>query len=241
MVKLLGTSGFVRNLFATALFTSVAATAQADNSVVVELYTSQGCSSCPAADKILKNLANRPGVIALSMNVDYWDYLGWKDDLALPGNSARQRRYAKVMRSRHVYTPQLMVDGKTDVVGSRRSQVDKAVETHARTSDDAKVEAEVEGDRVKITVSPRSTTKRNAVVWLIGYDASITKDVGGGENRGRSIEYSNVVREWREAARWDGVSPLSFKSTRPAGDSGFAIIVQEGDVGPILGATQVSY
>ena len=78
-------------------------------------------------------------------------------------------------------------------------------------------------------------------MWLVGYDASVTKKIGGGENNGRSVEYSNVVREWREAARWDGTSPLTFQSAKPAGSSGFAVIVQEGEVGPILGATQVRY
>ena len=123
--------GFLRGIAMAVLMTPFASVAQADGTVVVELYTSQGCSSCPAADKVLQTLTNRPNVIALTMNVDYWDYLGWKDDLALPGNAKRQRKYAKIMRSRHVYTPQLMVDGKMDVIGSRRSQVESAVSTYS--------------------------------------------------------------------------------------------------------------
>lgn len=224
-------------LLAPAAFTS----AQAQNSVVVELYTSQGCSSCPAADKILSTLANRPNVIALTMNVDYWDYLGWKDDLALPGNAKRQRKYAKMMRSRHVYTPQMMIDGKMDVIGSRRSQVDSAVASYAGNTDSAQVDAQLSGDSIQVSVSPRVPVGGEAVVWLVGFDASVTKQIGGGENNGRSIEYSNVVREWREAARWDGTTPMTFQSARPAGQSGFAVIVQKGEVGEILGATQVNY
>lgn len=231
----------LRGLLAAALFATFAASAHAENSVVVELYTSQGCSSCPAADKVLKVIAQNPNVIALSMNVDYWDYLGWKDDLALPGNAKRQRKYAKAMRSRHVYTPQLMIDGKMDVVGSRRSQVDSAVETYARAKDEAKIDAAIDGEKVRVTVSPRSAKIDGAVIWLVGYDESIVKKIGGGENHGRSVEYHNVVREWTEVARWDGNAPLSFKIPKPTGQSGFAVIVQEGEVGPILGATQVRY
>lgn len=234
-------TGFARRIAFAASFLPVASMAQAENTVVVELYTSQGCSSCPAADKILQKLRSQPNVIALSLNVDYWDYLGWKDDLALPGNAKRQRKYAKMMRSRHVYTPQLMVDGKMDVVGSRRSQVDSAVASFSDTSDQANVSAQVNGSMVNVSVSPQSAIDGNAIVWLVGYDADVTKKIGGGENRGRSIEYSNVVKEWREAAQWDGVSPLEFQRPRPAGDSGFAVIVQQGEVGPILGATQVEY
>ncbi len=224
-----------------AAFASVAGTAQADRSVVVELYTSQGCSSCPAADKILKSLKQQGNIIALSLNVDYWDYLGWKDDLALAGNSKRQRNYAKIMRSRHVYTPQLMIDGKMDVVGSRRSQVDSAIATYSRTEDEAQIDARVSGDTILFSVTPSAQTNGNAVIWLVGFDDTVIKNIGGGENHGRSIEYSNVVREWREVGRWDGKSSLNLQSRKPKGEGGFAIIVQEGEVGPILGATQVSY
>ena len=241
MTKFCKMPRLMRSLAFSALVASVAGTAQAENTVVVELYTSQGCSSCPAADKILKSLSAQQNVIALSLNVDYWDYLGWKDDLALAGNSKRQRKYAKVMRSRHVYTPQLMIDGKMDVVGSRRSQVDSAVATYSRTEDQAKINAQAIGDSVSVSVSPSGPAQGAAVVWLVGYDSSVVKNIGGGENRGRSIEYSNVVREWREVGRWDGKTPISLQSTKPKGNSGFAVIVQEGEVGPILGATQVSY
>ena len=241
MTKIRNLQSFVRGIAAIALASTVSATAHAENSVVVELYTSQGCSSCPAADKVLKTLKDRPNVIALSLNVDYWDYLGWKDDLALPGNTVRQRKYAKMMRSRHVYTPQLMVDGKMDVIGSRRSQVDSAIASYSGVKDEARVEASLEGDKISVAISPEVAKSRDAVVWLVGFDSSIVKNVGGGENHGRSIEYSNVVREWREAGRWNGESAIKLNLTRPAGQSGVAVIVQDGEVGGILGAKQVNY
>jgi hypothetical protein len=241
MIKLRTNPSLLRSFALSALLVSVAGTAQAENNVVVELYTSQGCSSCPAADKVLKSLSTQSNVIALSLNVDYWDYLGWEDDLALAGNSKRQRKYAKVMRSRHVYTPQLMVDGKMDVIGSRRSQVDSAVASHSKMKDQAQVDAKVSGDTVQVSVRSSGESEGDSVIWLVGYDSSITKQIGAGENRGRSIEYSNVVREWREVGRWDGKAPLDLQSTRPKGGSGFAVIVQKDEVGPILGATQVHY
>lgn len=219
----------------------LASAAHADGTVVVELYTSQGCSSCPAADKVLRSLKNRPDIIALSLNVDYWDYLGWKDDLALPGNAKRQRKYAKIQRSRHVYTPQMMVDGSMDVVGSRPSQVDSAIANYARNEDRATVSAQVAGDSISLSVSPRVGTNEEAVVWLVGYDSQVKRQIGGGENRGRTVEYGNVVREWREVGRWDGKTNLTLRDSKPAGNGGFAVIVQQGEVGPIYGATQVSY
>lgn len=215
--------------------------ARAENTVVVELFTSQGCSSCPAADAILRDLKSEAGLIPLSLNVDYWDYLGWKDDLALPSNAKRQRAYARALRSRHVYTPQMMVDGRMDVVGSRRSQVDAAIATYSGRADTTAVTAEVKGGQVNVSVSSAKPLDDEAVIWLIGYDALITKAIGGGENRGRSVDYANVVREWREAARWDGKSPLSFSAAKPAGDGGLVVIVQRGEVGPILGAAQMDY
>lgn len=232
---------FALRAVATGTALAIAGPVAAEDTVVVELYTSQGCSSCPAADAILQDLDRSASIIPLSLNVDYWDYLGWKDDLALPGNSKRQRAYAKRLNSRHVYTPQLMVDGKMDVVGSRRSQVDAAISSYRRQADTAHVQASVNGETVEISLEAVEPPAEPAKVWLVGYDAQVRREIGGGENRGRSIQYTNVVREWREAGTWDGSGPLTLTSTRPKGSGGFAVIVQEGGVGPILGATRVSY
>jgi len=241
MTNLRTLHGFVGGIAAAVCAAVVSTSAHAESSVVVELYTSQGCSSCPPADKLLKTLKNQPNVIALSLNVDYWDYLGWKDDLALPGNTIRQRKYAKMMRSRHVYTPQLMVDGKLDVIGSRRLQVDTAIESYANIQDEARVEAKIDGEKLSLAVAPELPKDRDASIWLVGFDSSVVKSVGGGENHGRKIEYSNVVKEWREIGRWDGKSEINLDVERPAGQGGFVVIVQEGEVGEILGAKQVNY
>ncbi len=214
----------------------------ADSTVVVELYTSQGCSSCPSADRVLADLKKVPGVLPLSLNVDYWDYLGWKDDLALTSNSIRQRAYARKMRSRNVYTPQMMVDGKMDVVGSRKRQVTAAVDAYRSEQD--KVTVSIVPDATgayRITAPVTAGLGEEAVIWLVGYDSEVTKDIGGGENHGRSVTYTNVVRDWREAGRWSGAADLDLTVARPLGEGGMAIIVQQGEVGPILGAANVTY
>jgi len=226
---------------AVALSCSVIGVARAESTVVVELYTSQGCSSCPAADRVLTELRDTPGVLPLTLNVDYWDYLGWKDDLALPGNSKRQRAYARIMRSRNVYTPQMMFDGKMDVIGSRKRDVMAAVDAYLVEPDPVTISVVSMGNGVFQVRAPAIALADQAVVWVVGYDRDVTKAIGGGENHGRTITYSNVVREWRDAGYWSGTSPLDLSVTRPAGEGGMAIIVQQGKVGPVLGAAQITY
>ncbi len=216
--------------------------AQAENTLVVELYTSQGCSSCPAADRMLSELRELPGIVPLTLNVDYWDYLGWKDDLALPGNAKRQRAYARAQRSRNVYTPQMMFDGKMDVVGSRKRQVMAAVDAYGDEQDTVSVSiTPTEDGRYRAQAPATADLPADTVIWIVGYDRDITKAIGGGENHGRTVTYANVVREWREAGRWDGVGPLDIAFEPPTGEGGAVVIVQQGRVGPILGAAQTAY
>lgn len=215
--------------------------ARAQSTVVVELFTSQGCSSCPAADRMLTQLRDTPGILPLTLNVDYWDYLGWKDDLALPSNSLRQRAYAREMRSRNVYTPQMMFDGKMDVVGSRKREVISAVNAYISEPDPVTVSVrQMAGGGFRIQ-APATTLPAEAVIWVVGYDRDVVKAIGGGENHGRTVTYSNVVREWGEGGRWSGGAPLDLAIARPAGDGGVAVIVQQGEVGPVLGAAQIIY
>ncbi len=216
--------------------------AQAQNTIVVELFTSQGCSSCPPADRMLTALRDIPGIVPLTLNVDYWDYLGWKDDLALPGNADRQRAYARKQRSRNVYTPQMMFDGKMDVVGSRKQQVMSAVNAYRDEEDKVALTIKPEGKgRYRVKAPATAGLSADTVVWIVGYDNEVTKAIGGGENHGRSITYSNVVREWRAAGRWDGKNPLDLAFEQPEGEGGTVVIVQQGKVGPILGAVQELY
>jgi len=227
---------------AVALSLLWAGAAQAQNTLVVELYTSQGCSSCPPADRILADLRDIPDVLTLTLNVDYWDYLGWKDDLALPGNAKRQRAYAREQRSRNVYTPQMVFDGKAHVVGSRKGQVLAAIDTHGGEADVVTISIAPTGEgRYRVMAPVTAGLSAETVVWIVGYDDAVTKAIGGGENHGRSITYSNVVREWREAGRWDGLKPLDIAIAPPKGDGGAVVIVQTGRAGPILGAARIVY
>lgn len=219
------------------------APAIAENTVVVELFTSQGCSSCPPADRILRQLDEVPGIVPLTLNVDYWDYLGWKDELADPAFSARQRAYAKEMRSRRVYTPQMMIDGKMDVVGSRRSQVIAAIDAYLGEKDAVNLTiTDGANGFLGVTGTASRPLEQNAVVWLIGYDATYTSNVTGGENAGEELTYHNVVREWRKAGDWrSGADKMAITLPKPNGKSGSVVMVQLGEVGPILGAARIEY
>jgi hypothetical protein len=207
---------------------------------VVELFTSQGCSSCPPADALLGQFTEKPGVVALSYSVDYWDYLGWRDTLSDPANTERQRSYAAVHGSRRVYTPQMVVNGSADFVGSDRHAIDAAI-TQSNLSvpvtmhrGDGTVEIEV-GERS----GPRSVPATIRLVLLTSEaEVAITR----GENAGSTIDYYNVVRAMRPVGMWNGEAvkiTLPVHEIMPNGIDGCAIIVQEDDPngpGAIVGA-----
>ena len=163
--------------------------------VVVELYTSQGCSSCPPADALLGRLAQRPDVLALSLPVTYWDMLGWKDTLASKANTARQKAYAGAMGRGGIYTPQIIVDGVNDVVGSRQGAVDKAI---------AGREADMRAVPVTLRLTPAEVHVRvgagpvkpaqSATIWLFAVRPEATVKITAGENSGRTVTYRNIVR-----------------------------------------------
>ena len=211
--------------------------------VVVELFTSQGCSSCPPADELLGELAQQPGILALEMHIDYWDYIGWKDPYADPKITDRQRGYARDLGLRYVYTPQMVVDGRTDVVGSRRRSVFSAIEDAALRVKPVQVSLEnVDGGRV--TVDEGTAPHGGATVWLVTYDGFIDTEVSRGENAGRSLQNYNVVREMRSLGTWEGdkmVFDVDLAKAIADGRSGCAIIVQQGRTGPILGAAMLEF
>ncbi|HEY1962152.1 MAG TPA: DUF1223 domain-containing protein, partial [Rhizomicrobium sp.] len=162
--------------------------------VVVELYTSQGCSSCPPADALLAQLAGRKDVVALSFPVTYWDMLGWRDTLASEANTKRQKEYAKELGRGGVYTPQIIVDGQKDLIGSREQAVQAAIA--ARLADAQGIPVELEGNRqqVKIAIGQAGDRGgREATIWLFRVLPQATVNIGDGENSGRTITYRNVV------------------------------------------------
>ena len=216
---------------------AAAASAQDRSPVVVELFTSEGCSSCPPADALLGELAQRPDIVPLAFHVDYWDYIGWKDPYASAANTRRQHDYAAALGLHMVYTPQMVVDGRTDVVGSERGDVAAAIGKAAVAPKVAiTIEKDAGGYRVLIPAAA-PPAGGPATVWLAHFDSQRETGVKRGENGGRTLKEYNIVREWRQIATWDGSAlslPLAMTG-KPAQD-GCAIIVQSGPVGPILGA-----
>jgi hypothetical protein len=179
--------------------------AGADPRAVIELFTSQGCSSCPPADKLLGQLATDPSLIAVSLPIDYWDYLGWKDTLADPRNSDRQRAYSHARGDREVYTPQVVVNGSVHALGSDRDAIQDAIALTRKNAMTLSlpVSMAVTGGHVLVTL-PDGAEGHSADVWLCGLTKAITVAVGRGENRGKTITYYNVVRRWLKLGMWTG-------------------------------------
>lgn len=190
------------------VFTSVAphAFAQTEPRAVVELFTSQGCSSCPAADKLLGELAADPSFVPISVPIDYWDYLGWKDTLADPRNTARQKAYAHVRGDGQVYTPQVVVNGSLHALGSDRSAIEHAI-AKSRKSGAMSLPAVKLGfadGRLSVAVPDAANARTGAEVWLCGLVKAATIAIGRGENKGRTVTYHNVVRRWIKLGDWSG-------------------------------------
>jgi hypothetical protein len=204
---------------------------------VVELFTSQGCSSCPPADRLLGELARDPDTLAMSFPVDYWDYIGWKDTLAEPTYAERQRAYAKTSGRGVVYTPQAIINGVADAVGSDRAQIE-AAEARTRERPDvlsAPLSVSEQGGAIVISIGAAPLAKMyNAGVYLIALASKRTVAVQRGENAGATLTYSNVVRGIAKVGEWSG-SPTVLKASLDQahinGADSYAVIVQEGGHG----------
>ena len=196
----------LRGIFGAVLLTLLLqqpALAGSGRQVVVELYTSQGCNSCPPADRLLGKLAERDDLITLTFNVDYWDYLGWKDTLASPANTERQRHYAAAMRSRTVYTPQMVIGGRQHAVGSDAAAVAAAIKAEQLRSTGAAILRLTHADgRVIVSLAAAPKAGTNATVWLVRYDRRRDVPIERGENAGSKLVYHNVVRDMRALGHW---------------------------------------
>jgi hypothetical protein len=211
---------------------------------VVELFTSQGCSSCPPADALLGEIAERSDIIGLTFNVDYWDYLGWRDTLASPANTGRQHAYAQTMGRRSVYTPQMVVGGKFDVVGSDRAALTRAI-VRDRGRDDATLEISFarKGDMVLVRIAGRAHAD-DANIVLFRYTDKERIEIARGENAGNHLSYYNVVRDFRSLGLWRGGSmeiALAADDLAKDGVDGFAVMVQMRHNGPIVGAATMHF
>ena len=186
---------------------------------MVELFTSQGCSSCPPADKLLGELANDPSLVAISVPIDYWDYLGWKDTLANPRNTARQKAYAHVRGDGQVYTPQAVVNGSIHALGSDRAAIEHAIELARAGATDSLLPLSLAVADGRINLNLPQANDGPAEAWLCGLVKTVTIAIGRGENKGRTITYRNVVRRWVKLGDWGGrARSLSVPLQTLAGD-----------------------
>ncbi|MDI3469695.1 MAG: hypothetical protein OJF62_001758 [Pseudolabrys sp.] len=212
---------------------------------VVELFTSQGCSSCPKADRLLGELSRDPSLVTLSLPVDYWDYLGWKDTLALHGHTARERAYAAVRGDRAVYTPQAVIDGKVAVVGNDRQAIEDAIAKSPQTTLHVPVSLRVEDGKIVASLDA-SGDASTAEVWLCPTIARAVVKVMRGENSGHELTYTNVVRRWVKLGDYTGKAQTftaSLDDVSGDGADGFTVLVQRGAAskpGPVIGAAQTA-
>jgi hypothetical protein len=217
--------------------------AQSEPRAVIELFTSQGCSSCPPADKLLGELAADPSLVAISVPIDYWDYLGWKDTFADPRNTARQKAYAHSRGDGQVYTPQAVVNGAVHVVGSDKAAIEHAIaESHkGGTVPLLPIKLTVADGQLTVAVPDGRDTR--AEVWFCGLMKAGTVSIGRGENKGRTVTYHNVVRRWIKLGDWTGkahswIIPAGTLSSEGIDEA--AVLLQGGTAEKpkaILGAT----
>lgn len=207
--------------------------------IVVELFTSQGCSSCPPADLELMKLARDPDIITLSIHVDYWDYLGWRDVFGSPAHTSRQRAYADFMGERMIYTPQMVVQGDSHVVGSRHDELRALIDAHRGDLPAARVMLRREGGLLEVNIAPEEAKPGAGRVVMAWFTNDETVDIVKGENRGKRLVYNNVVKGWADLGPWDG-SEVEFTAPLPKEADGVAVLVQRTVGGPILGAGRLA-
>jgi hypothetical protein len=229
----------VLGLVALAAGWGLPAAAHEPAPVVVELYTSQGCNSCPPADALLGEIARQPGVIALSFHVDYWNYLGWHDPFSNKKFTYRQKEYAMALRQTGVYTPQMVVQGRRGEVGSDRRAVMQAIADARKAKPGATIVLEkIEGNRLCAIVSAVNGAK-GANVYLALFDRRHATKIPRGENEGKTLTNHHVVREWKKLGQLESEkAEFAITAAGEAGEkrSGAAVLVQHGKGGAILGA-----
>jgi hypothetical protein len=230
--------GRSRNLLALVLCLGAGSTAAAAAApVVIELFTSQGCSSCPPADALLGELARKPNVVALAYHVDYWDELGWKDRFAIPEATQRQRGYVRRLSSAGAFTPQAVVSGDTSLIGSSRAALTEAI-----AADRDALAMQLSKARGALVIDLPERWREPMDVHVVSYLAEATTKIGRGENANRTLRYSHIVRSFKRLGAWDGkptrmtVPLASF----PSDATGVAVLLQRPSQGAIAGAATIS-
>ncbi len=235
-------------LFGPALFgqQAVAADNGAKAPIVVELFTSQSCKMCPPADAFLTDLAKEEDIIALSLPVDMWDFLGFKDPIADPAHTLRHKAYNTAIRERQAFTPQMVIDGKACMPGSKRDLVRKKIKQRKKSMGAraaVSIEAVAEGDNhVAVRVDAASEPlDRDATIYLVAYRSHHGTVIEGGLNEGKVIDYTNAVFSIEPIGTWNG-TPFSRTMPIPQDEDGVtegvAVLVQSGEIGEILGAAK---
>ena len=227
---------------------TVPVAAHGEPRAVVELFTSQGCSSCPAADRLLGDLSEDPSVIALSLPITLWDYLGWKDTLASEGHTNRQRAYSRERGDGQVYTPQVVVDGTIQAIGSDRSAIEAAIERGRKQPDVLSLPLllSITNGEIKVSAQNHDLKTGRGEIWLCPLSKTVSVAIGRGENHGRTVTYHNVVRRWLKLGEWTGAAgswTVPLKDIESDEVDEVAVVVQAGTAkspGSIIGAAMTS-
>lgn len=225
--------------FCAAALACFASPVLADDPIVVELFTSQGCSACPPADELLGELAGRDNVIALALHVDYWDYIGWADTFANRAFSQRQQAYGHAAGSTVVYTPQMVIGGVEHVIGNRTMEVMDTIAAHRSAPNPVSVDATaIQGGWQVRAVWVGEGQAPAMVVQVVTYSPQEQVEITRGENAGMITNYHNIVRSWQVVANWSGASAFEAQVT-PADDMPHVVIVQADGYGAIMGAARL--
>jgi hypothetical protein len=228
---------FLTLLLAATLSFASAASAQ-DRTVLVELFTSQGCSSCPPADAFLHELAARDDVVAVALHVDYWDYIGWKDIFAQPEFTARQRAYARLGNRKMVYTPQMVINGRDHVVGSNPMDTNELITQHKALPTEVKLAASRTDTTLSVTAQSVMDKGGKASLYLMRYEPKSKVEILRGENAGRTLSYANVVTDMTLLTEWNMEEPLdltvALDGAQPA-----VIVVQSNRNGAVRAVAKV--
>ncbi|MEC3862283.1 DUF1223 domain-containing protein [Mesobacterium sp. TK19101] len=216
----------------------LAGSAQADSDpVVVELFTSQGCSSCPPADQLLMELGDRDDVIPLALHIDYWDYIGWKDIFAQPIFTKRQKAYARSAGRTMIYTPQMIVGGEEDIVGNRPMELADLIAKHKANPSPVGLTITRQGDDLHIVANAKQPLGP-VDIHLVRYDPQQTVTINRGENSGLTTTYTNIVTDWQRLEPWDGQGTLD-RVAQISGDAPVVVLVQKASYGSILAAARL--
>ncbi|RUM96234.1 DUF1223 domain-containing protein [Pseudaminobacter arsenicus] len=243
---------FLSQAVALMLLPVFAGTALADDTSrpdgVIELFTSQGCSSCPPADALFQEFAKNPDFVALAYHVDYWDYLGWRDKMSKPESTERQYGYMRSFGSRSVYTPQVVINGRIHVNGAKRADIMDGLAELDEAGQGMSVSVSVErsGDSLMIQAGPSQDGSGKAHLVLVYFDPPTPVGIGTGENKGRTVTYWNAVSDIQTGGMWHGeAATYELPASKIARNGGCAVLLQsvskEGEPGPVLGAAVLRY